>query len=220
MSIVRALQPGFLGRLALSVFFFAACESSDALEDAGPMSLLDAGDASAPDGAKPNNALDASSACNSPLNPVASGALPGDNGCSCTTPWAQTDYCINGWGLLCYEGSGNRWWTAADGTCSPLRQQSDLVASCSARRGVLVSRGSACPSGFGSLNSSFEPAADGGTRDSCCHPIDVTAQRCSEAGLKVLPAGADSGILDTQCSNGGQLRGFVTDSTQPSLCCS
>jgi len=203
MSIGRVAQALAAGCLGAGLLLLSACESSDTLEgDAGKSS-----------------ALDASSACNSPLHPVARGALPTDNGCSCAAAWAQPDYCINGWGLLCYAGTDNRWWTAADGTCTPLRDQAELVAKCSARRGILVERNLGCPTGFGVLSSSFEAAVDGGARQECCHPIDVTAQRCSEAGLQVIAAGTESRLLDTRCSNGGELRGFVTDAAEPSVCC-
>jgi hypothetical protein len=69
------------------------------------------------------------------------------------------------------------------------------------------------------LPASWEPAADGGIPQGCCYPIDTTAAVCTGEGLSVVAAGVQTSLLDTHCSNGGELRGFVTDTAPPSLCC-
>lgn len=201
---MRMIECLCLSVISAAILPLLACDSSELATDA-----------------EPSSTPDAAAACESPLNPVPPGAQPTGQGCDCTSGWTQPDYCINGWGLFCAAGSGNRWRFLLDGRCFPTEQHAELVQTCRERKGVLsAAPDRSCPTGFGRLSSAFVKT-DGGAppREYCCDPIEVTSQACTQAGLSILATGTQSSLLDTTCSNGGQLRGFVTDAAGPSLCC-
>jgi hypothetical protein len=58
-----------------------------------------------------------------------------------------------------------------------------------------------------------------GEYEDCCYPIEVPAQNCTQAELKVLTAGTQSSLLGTTCGDAGTLRAFVVGEPSPSLCC-
>jgi len=190
----------------------AACGPSERSEDTDAVLGSDSGAPTTPSVAKD---------CESPLNPLSVSGPSQQPGCSCAG-WSTPDYCIREYGATCSLERDGRWWFGKDGRCFPFKSQDELEETCRARRGVLVDSIQRCSaSGFASLRPSFDArAADGGVAQACCHPIDVTAELCAEAGLHVLEADPQTSLLDTRCSNGGELRGFVTDRAGgPHPCC-
>lgn len=180
----------------------------------GARDVYAADDAGAANAASAHD-IDASDAgpCFSPLRPPLGPLEPLDQhgpGCACDPPPAGQEraYCIQGKALSCDHGN---WGVGYDGPCSPFDTWMGLCA-----KGTRTTAPS-CPSGFGSDDGFFN--VDGGSpAGRCCVPIEVSAKECTAEGFRVQPAGTQSSLLETRCSDGGMLKAFVPGAT-PSLCC-
>jgi hypothetical protein len=188
---------------------------TDSGVDAGPR------DGSTMDATVDASKMDASTMCYSPLQVPDGGHAAGLSapGCECIKS-PSTSYCIAWSAVTCFNNQSGWSFGGVDGPCA-LTTIPDPVGSCQRLGGAQIAPGTACPSGFATQAYYRDSSADAGVGvyNSCCYPIEVPAQNCTQAGLTVLPAGPQSSLLATQCSNGGALRAFVVGQAAKSLCC-
>lgn len=216
--------------VCLATLGAAGCENADGggdpqlMDATSPASSVDAGlrDTGVMDAQVADASRKQPRSCYSPVAiPPERSALakqPDAVGCQCI-PGESTAYCLDSTAILCLPSKA--WQIVLDGPCFPTRAP-DPVGSCQKLGGVEVERGAKCPSGFatryGFSRRSTEDAGVGEYED-CCYPIEVPAQNCTQAGLKVEPRGTQSSLLATTCGDAGALRAFVVGGPSPSLCC-
>lgn len=218
-----------IGVTCIAAVIAVGCDDSDGPNDPIQLdaALTDSGvDAGPRDGSTMDSAVDASkmddsTTCYSPLQTPDGGvgSAFSARGCECVAS-SSTSYCVNHLSVFCFKGQ-TEWSFGVDGYCAPTKQP-DPVGSCQALGGAAIAPGTPCPSGFATrfgYDRATSVDAGVGEYDDCCYPIEVPAQNCTRAGLKVLPVGTQGSLLATKCSNAGALRAFVVGQPAASLCC-
>jgi len=229
MQTLRLAALCRVSAVCLLAFAATGCEDADAPNDARDIAAVSTDSGLIDGGSRDTRLLDAGvdaappaapKMCFSPHNPPDSSAFRSTDqrGCECVHT-RSTAYCVGPVAIRCTKDSVV-WLVGLDGPCFPTRRP-DPVGSCQQLGGVLTTRGTTCPSGFAVRRGYYHTAEDAGVGEyeDCCYPIEVPAKNCTRAGLTVLPAGTQSSLLGTTCSNGGALRSFVIDQPTPSLCC-
>lgn len=216
--------------VCLAAVVAAGCENSDGggdpqvIDATSPASTVDGGvrDASVMDAQLADASRKEPRTCYSPLTiPAEGSALARQDkvqGCECLAD-DSTEYCLDRTAIICGQGT-KAWQVVLDGPCFPARGPAP-VGSCQKLGGASVARGATCPSGFATRYGYYRRSEDAGAGeyDDCCYPIEVPAQNCTAAGLKVQAAGTQSSLLGTSCGDAGVLRAFVVGQPAPSLCC-
>ena len=191
--------------------------------DAGP-------DASLPDSAVPDASIDArvpdasnldgavadasSTSCYSPLNlPAQPGTFSRERGCACDeTAASSAGYCVESFALICDD---SRWTAVNDGPCFP--EPTPSMGWCAARGGAVPGDGR-CPSGFHRKAASAGTSTDAGIEPSCCIPLEVSPAECAAAAFRVVAKSQGTGLLDTGCAGGGELRAFIRGNANNACC--